>query len=69
MHTIRVSLASAITELFLVGAVALAVALVVTFFLPEIPLRKSNRPLEAQAVATTPESEGTVYQDMAGRAG
>jgi EmrB/QacA subfamily drug resistance transporter len=43
MHAIRVSLASAITELFLVGAVALALALVATFFLREIPLRKANK--------------------------
>ena len=43
MHAIRVSLASAITELFLVGAVAMVLALLATFFLREIPLRKGNK--------------------------
>ncbi len=69
MHTIRVSLASAITELFLVGTVALALALVVTLFLREIPLRKSNRPLEAQDAAVAPRDEGAVHGGMAERVG
>jgi hypothetical protein len=42
MHAIRVSLASAIAELFLVGGCALALALLATFFLREIPLRKAS---------------------------
>jgi ABC-type dipeptide/oligopeptide/nickel transport system permease subunit len=54
MHAIRVSLASAIAELFLVGAGALALALLATFFLREIPLRKANRPREAVGVAPEP---------------
>ena len=53
MHAIRVSLAGAITELFLVGACALALALLATFFLREIPLRKANGPREA--LGATPE--------------
>jgi EmrB/QacA subfamily drug resistance transporter len=54
MHAIRVSLAGAIAELFLVGACALALALLATFFLREIPLRKGSpaRP------ATAPEPAG-----------
>ena len=54
MHAIRVSLASAIAELFLVGACALALALLATFFLREIPLRKTNGPREV--VGAAPES-------------
>ncbi len=41
MHTIRVSLASAITGLFFVGACAMVLALFTVLFLREIPLRKS----------------------------
>jgi EmrB/QacA subfamily drug resistance transporter len=54
MHAIRVSLASAITELFLVGACALALALLATFFLREIPLRKANGLREAVGAAREP---------------
>ena len=54
MHAIRVSLASAITELFLVGACALALALLATFFLREIPLRKANGLREAVGPAREP---------------
>jgi MFS family permease len=43
MQTIRVSLGSAITELYWVGVGAMVTALVVTIFLKEIPLRKSHR--------------------------
>jgi MFS family permease len=54
MHAIRVSLASAITELFLVGAGALALAFLATFFLREIPLRKANGLREAAGAAPEP---------------
>ncbi len=42
VEAVRTSLASAITSIFVVGTVALILALVVTFFLQEIPLRKSH---------------------------
>ena len=54
MHAIRVSLASAITDLFLVGACALALALLATLFLREIPLRKANGRREAVEAAPEP---------------
>jgi len=54
MHAIRVSLASAISEVFLVGAGAMALALLATFFLREIPLRKANGPREAVGEAPEP---------------
>jgi MFS family permease len=43
MHAIKVSFASSIAEVFLIGAILMGVALVATFFLKEIPLRKSNK--------------------------
>lgn len=42
MHTLRYSLSTAITDLFVVAAVALALALVAVVFIKEIPLRKSH---------------------------
>ena len=52
IHAIRISLSGAITELFLVGAVAMALALVVTLFLREIPLRKGRGAPAPEAVET-----------------
>jgi EmrB/QacA subfamily drug resistance transporter len=52
MAVVRASLATAITDVFAVGGVVMAVALLVTFFLPEIPLRgRSERPAPAEAGA------------------
>jgi EmrB/QacA subfamily drug resistance transporter len=52
---IRVSLTSAITELFFVGGCAMILALVAVFFLREIPLRKGHSaPLMEGAADTTP---------------
>ncbi len=42
MQAIRASLATAITDLFLFGAVAMAVGFAVTLFLQEIPLRRTH---------------------------
>jgi hypothetical protein len=44
LHAIRVSLGMAITSVFLLGAVVMALGLVVTLFLPEIPLRRTRHP-------------------------
>ncbi|ACZ43500.1 drug resistance transporter, EmrB/QacA subfamily [Thermobaculum terrenum ATCC BAA-798] len=43
MESIKVSLSSAITGIFLVAAVAVLVSTVVTLFLPELPLRRSHQ--------------------------
>jgi MFS family permease len=51
MHAIRVSLASAITDLFFVGFCAMVLALITVLFLREIPLRKSNSAVPAAAPA------------------
>ncbi|MBI1802064.1 MAG: MFS transporter [Chloroflexi bacterium] len=51
MQAIRISLATAITELFMVGAAAMVLAFVATLFLKEIPLRKTHRPTAAEADA------------------
>jgi MFS family permease len=44
MEAIKVSFASSIGEVFLIGAAMMALAFVVTLFLKEIPLRTSNTP-------------------------
>jgi hypothetical protein len=61
--TIRQSLATAITDLFIVGMIAMALAFVLVIFLKEIPLRKSHLdegPLAvgAEIAAATPEVPG-----------
>ena len=43
MEAVKVSLASAVTEVFAIGAGMMILAFVVTLFLREIPLRKSNQ--------------------------
>ncbi len=44
VQALKVSLAGSIQHVFTVGLIVVAVAAVVCFFLPEIPLRKTNRP-------------------------
>jgi EmrB/QacA subfamily drug resistance transporter len=44
MATIRLSLAQAISDVFLVGALLIALGLIVAFFLREIPLRRGDEP-------------------------
>jgi EmrB/QacA subfamily drug resistance transporter len=56
---IRVSLATAITQVFMVGFVIMLLALIVTLFLREIPLRKSHTP-EVEAPDTDQWSESPV---------
>jgi EmrB/QacA subfamily drug resistance transporter len=41
-HAVKTSLSNAITEVFLIGAVLMVVCFIATFFLREIPLRKSH---------------------------
>jgi len=43
MQAIRVSLTSAITDLFFVGGCAMVLALIAVLFLPELPLRTRNQ--------------------------
>jgi EmrB/QacA subfamily drug resistance transporter len=52
MHAIRVSLASAITSIFTVAAIAMVLGLMVTVFLKEVPLRKSHEPEAAPDAAS-----------------
>ena len=47
-EAVRLALAQALHETFLVGAILMAVALVVVCFLREIPLRQSNLPPAAE---------------------
>lgn len=47
----RVAFANSVHQLFVVSIFIMAAALAITFFLKEIPLRKSNRPLAEEAGA------------------
>jgi EmrB/QacA subfamily drug resistance transporter len=44
IEAVKTSFASAVSLLFVIGAATMAVAFVLTFFLPEVPLRKTHRP-------------------------
>lgn len=44
VNKIKFILATSISEVFIIGSVLMAIALVTSFFLKEIPLRKSHRP-------------------------
>jgi EmrB/QacA subfamily drug resistance transporter len=61
VHAMKVAMASAIQDVFLVGFVLTLVALVVTVFLKEIPLRKRNEmrpaPEDAQKAAAPTSAE------------
>jgi EmrB/QacA subfamily drug resistance transporter len=48
MHAIKLSFASSIGEVFLMGAAMMTLAFVATLFLKEIPLRKSNKSVEGE---------------------
>ena len=46
VHVLKESLTMAISDVFVIGTAALAVAFVVTLFLKEVPLRRSHKPEE-----------------------
>jgi EmrB/QacA subfamily drug resistance transporter len=54
---VKTTLASSITELFLIGAGMMVLCFVLTLFLREIPLRKSNRPGSAGEQKPDAEAE------------
>ncbi|WIG59893.1 MAG: putative MFS-type transporter [Ktedonobacterales bacterium] len=58
---VKSSFASAISEVFIIGAAMMALAFVVTFFLREIPLRKSHKPSADAAAQTT---DGAIEQPV-----
>lgn len=73
MTAIRVSLAGAITESFALGAALMALGLVATFFLREVPLRKGHYlPTEAPTdlaeagVELVPNTRPEAVREMAG---
>jgi len=63
MQAIRVSLTSAITDLFFVGGFAMVLALIAALFLPELPLHTRNQApavdVTAEALPLAPEREDT----------
>ena len=67
-RTIRESLASALSEVFLAGAVVVGLALVAAIFLPEVPLRKTHQrdpeaPTEPNPITAAP-AERAQPQDL-----
>ena len=46
---LKLSLSSAVQQVFMIGFVVVAVAAVICFFLPEIPLRRTHQPVAADA--------------------
>jgi EmrB/QacA subfamily drug resistance transporter len=54
---VRESLAIAVTDLYVVGAAIMLVGLAATLFLPEIPLRTTNRDVAESPAETTPERQ------------
>ncbi|HEU0026035.1 MAG TPA: MDR family MFS transporter [Ktedonobacterales bacterium] len=55
LEAVKVSFASSISEVFLIGAGMMALAFVATLFLKEIPLRKSNKTSESEPVSAPVE--------------
>ncbi len=58
MQAIRVSLADAITSLFVISTIAMVLAFITTLFLREIPLRRGHHEEGAPALAGEPFAEG-----------
>lgn len=58
LEAAKVAFTRAIDNVFLIGAVLMAAALIVVFFLPEIPLRKSDRPITEDVGITLEEEWG-----------
>jgi EmrB/QacA subfamily drug resistance transporter len=54
---VRESLAVAVTDLYLVGAAIMVVGLISVLFLPEIPLRTSNRDIEDEEEAPATQAQ------------
>jgi EmrB/QacA subfamily drug resistance transporter len=64
-EAVRDSLAVAVTDLYLVGAVIMGLGLITMFFLPEIPLRTSNRDDEHEVGEPVRTADDPVPADSA----
>ncbi len=62
---VRESLVYAIQGSFLLGAVLMAIACVVNFFLKEVPLRKTNAAPDTQAAPTAQGGEAVAVSKLA----
>jgi hypothetical protein len=56
LGTMRVALAHALNDVFLVGAVVMLAAIIANLFLPEIPLRRTIRMAGESASETAPSA-------------
>lgn len=65
LEALKLSLATAIQQVFAIGFVVVAVAAVICLFLPEIPLRRTNRP-DANSAAPEVERAGDEAPALAG---
>lgn len=65
MEAVKVSFASAVTEVFLIGAGMMIIAFIVTLFLREIPLRKSNHHHEGASAGGEAATEEPLPLDLA----
>ena len=54
---VRTSFSSAITDLFLIGASMMVLCFILTLFLREVPLRKSNKPITTGEATAKAEAE------------
>jgi MFS family permease len=59
----KVSFSDAVDSVFLVAACLMAIALIIVFFLPEIPLRKSERPAMEEAGILLEDELGNADDD------
>jgi EmrB/QacA subfamily drug resistance transporter len=62
IHAIRVGLADAIHDVFLIGAAILIVAMVTSAFLKEVPIPRGRRP--APGIEVEPEARGPVQGNL-----
>ena len=57
LNVLRQALASALSEVFLIGLVVVLIALVIHLFIKEIPLRKQHLPVDPQDDQNPPDSQ------------
>jgi len=62
IHAIRLGLADAIHDVFLIGAAILIVAMVTSAFLKEVPIPRGRRP--APGIEVQPEVRGQVQEPL-----
>lgn len=62
-ESMRLGLAAALTDLYLIAGIAMLIAIAVLLFLKEIPLRTSNAPIEAEPASDPERSDGDAFPE------